>query len=312
MSHMETLIDMLHSQDALRRYAACEQLRVSGRIPNEAISALRQAMRDPDTKVADAATRALAIHAPSLLPAPLPPPASPPSTQHAFQADDQAPSAKPIESTSPPSAAWHPSKARTSTHVTCPVCAKDDSIQKVSAVVAAGQSSGTFSGPSGGVAYLGGKWGSVYGYSSLSGFSTTDLARALMRPPEPKSPSGFGLWWVLILLLFAPPALMAIVATLTAFAAIIYPSGFAQSFPAATSLGSLSCVVGIVPLVLLYMADRSKFSREWQKYGIDRPIWERAVDKWARLYFCHRDGTVFDPETREVSDLQSLTQFLYS
>ena len=44
---------------------------------------------------------------------------------------------------------------------TCPVCGKNDTIYKVSGVVASGQASGTFSGPSGGVVNVDGKWGTT-------------------------------------------------------------------------------------------------------------------------------------------------------
>lgn len=68
----------------------------------------------------------------------------------------------------------------------CPVCGKDDAIQKVSSVVSSGQSSGTFSGPTGGVVHVGGKWGTVGGYTSLSGRSTTEVAQLLTPPAAPK------------------------------------------------------------------------------------------------------------------------------
>jgi len=55
----------------------------------------------------------------------------------------------------------------------CLVCGKDDVIQKVSAVVSGGQVPGTFSGPTGGLAHVGGKLGAVGGYTTLSGRTTS-------------------------------------------------------------------------------------------------------------------------------------------
>ena len=81
-------------------------------------------------------------------------------------------------------------------NLTCPIDNKDDSIQKVSAVVASGQSSGTFSGPTGGTVSYDGKTGSVSGYSSLSGSSISNLAQLLGHPREPNKPVGFGLAWL--------------------------------------------------------------------------------------------------------------------
>ena len=72
---------------------------------------------------------------------------------------------------------------------TCPICNKDDAIQKVSALVTGGRSSGTFSGPSGGSTYVGGEWVYVSGHATLSGSSETDLARLLASPPSPKQPN---------------------------------------------------------------------------------------------------------------------------
>jgi hypothetical protein len=43
----------------------------------------------------------------------------------------------------------------------CPVCGKSDAIQKVAGVVASGQASGAFSGPTGGVVNVDGKWGTA-------------------------------------------------------------------------------------------------------------------------------------------------------
>ena len=73
-----------------------------------------------------------------------------------------------------------------------PICNKDDAIQKLSVIVASENSSGTFSGPSGGVTYVDGKWGSVGGYSSLSGSTMSELARRLAPPPAPQNKDRVG------------------------------------------------------------------------------------------------------------------------
>lgn len=71
--------------------------------------------------------------------------------------------------------------------ILCPIDGKDDAIQKVSAIVLSGTSTGTDSGPTGGVAHVGGKWGTVRGYSTLSGQTRSDLASTLALPPKPKA-----------------------------------------------------------------------------------------------------------------------------
>jgi len=64
MSDIQNLIKMLQSNNANKRYDACEELRVSRQpLPQEAIDALRSKINDPNSDVADAARRALALHA---------------------------------------------------------------------------------------------------------------------------------------------------------------------------------------------------------------------------------------------------------
>ena len=66
MSDIQSLINMLQSNNPDKRYDACEELRVSPSLPPEALDALRLAINDENPDVADAARRALALHAPTL------------------------------------------------------------------------------------------------------------------------------------------------------------------------------------------------------------------------------------------------------
>ena len=70
--------------------------------------------------------------------------------------------------------------------IVCPIDSKDDAIQKVSALVSAGKSTGSFSGPSGGLTRTGEGWGSTVGYTTLRGGTITDLAKMLTPPRKPK------------------------------------------------------------------------------------------------------------------------------
>lgn len=62
MPDIQSLITMLQSNNPDKRYAACEDLRVSSSLPPEALEALRLATSDTNPDVADAAQRALALH----------------------------------------------------------------------------------------------------------------------------------------------------------------------------------------------------------------------------------------------------------
>lgn len=69
MSDIQNLIKMLQSNNPMRRYDACEELRVSQQpLPQEAIEALNFATNDSNPEVADAAKKALAFHFSQLAP----------------------------------------------------------------------------------------------------------------------------------------------------------------------------------------------------------------------------------------------------
>jgi len=61
MTDIQGIIKMLQSNNPIKRYDACEELRVSRRpLPQDAIIALNIAAKDPNPDVAEAAQRALA------------------------------------------------------------------------------------------------------------------------------------------------------------------------------------------------------------------------------------------------------------
>lgn len=62
MVDTDRLLRKLRSTSSSTRYDACEELRVASWLPPNAISALLSATKDPSRIVADAASRALALH----------------------------------------------------------------------------------------------------------------------------------------------------------------------------------------------------------------------------------------------------------
>ena len=58
MNQLEKAIRDLNSPNKNTRYEACEELRVTARLPDSALAALESATQDPDPLVADAARRA--------------------------------------------------------------------------------------------------------------------------------------------------------------------------------------------------------------------------------------------------------------
>src|SRR2546430_8278484 len=77
--------------------------------------------------------------------------------------------------------------------ISCPTCGKDDQVQKVTAIVAAGTHLGHNSGTySGGTYYSGGGYSYDAGGYSSSSFGMSNLAIRLAPPPEPKYQSPWG------------------------------------------------------------------------------------------------------------------------
>ncbi len=208
-------------------------------------------------------------------------------------------------------------------HNTCPVCGKDDQIQKLEAIVSHGISTGRFSGPTGGAAYVDGKIVPVGGYTTLTGTTATDLARKLSPPPAPAKPSGFGCWWILIImgLLLLPTFMGSSAAVILGgvMSSVAYPASSATQDAlgvtwivmtglATVAFFALSAVLGWYAL----KKDKKKRAREQVRYATERPAWEAAMSRYARLYFCFRDNLVFDPTTGETSAPESLTSFVYA
>ena len=80
----------------------------------------------------------------------------------------------------------------------CPIDNKDNTIQKVSAVVAGGTSTGSFSGLTSGVVDVDGKTGNLGGFSTLTGGTKSNLASFLASPRMPHQPSNMNLLIIFI------------------------------------------------------------------------------------------------------------------
>ena len=197
-------------------------------------------------------------------------------------------------------------------NLVCPIDNKDDAIQKVSAVVASGQSTGTFSGPTGGAVSYDGKLGSVSGYSSLSGSSTSNLAQLLSPPSKPNKPVGFGFAWLYLWIV------VVTLGTVIGFIPMMIVMGIGSLLGAGVEnpfvmiFSIISQWVGII-IVLgwLIFKDRQKKAKNEVVYLKEKLIWERAMAKWNRLYYCHKHDIVFDPENGETHTPTSLKEFLY-
>lgn len=199
----------------------------------------------------------------------------------------------------------------------CPECHKDDAIQKVTSITAAGEASGTFSGPSVGLTRVDGKWGTTGGYTTLSGHTTTELARMLQPPVEPAKPGGIGcagvLFFIAVSIMFAT----------------IGGAGLVIGFIALSDSGESAVVRILVFLLLLGCAafgffglfqaikyfgkdDQKKKETSAARYATEKPAWDAAMRRYTRSYYCFRDDIVFDPETAASCNPVQLAEYLYS
>ncbi len=197
-------------------------------------------------------------------------------------------------------------------NLACPIDNKDDSIQKVSAVVASGQSYGTFSVPTGEAISYDGKSGGVSGYSSLSGSATSSLAQLLAQPSEPNKPVGFGIAWLYLWVVGIVIGTVISFVPITIFLGIVKIIGLDINPGVFTFFGVISQWVGIfIAFGWLIRKDKEKKAKKEVIYLKEKFLWEKAIAKWNQLYYCHKHDIVFDPENGETCAPNSLIKFRY-
>lgn len=167
--------------------------------------------------------------------------------------------------------------------IVCPIDRKDDTIQKVSAIVAGGSSSGSYSGPSGGVVNVDGKWGYSGSYTTLHGSSQTQLATKLSPSAEPKA-EGLGCVWIPII--FPLSILVAEAPAQLYFLIFGEPSILAFM---------ITIPLGIVLFILFLRHFRKVDLRKQENGRSALAHWRQSMQTWDRLYYCHKHDIVFDP-----------------
>ncbi len=178
--------------------------------------------------------------------------------------------------------------------IACPQCGKDDMIQKVSAIYSAGIASGSYSGPSAGVAIGSGKPALVGGYATVHGTNQTALSSKLSPPSKPTRR-------------LPPEALIAILLIVIACPVITYREE-ALRFPVQSSIIG---VTGILLLALIIPVGYRQEKRLFQQTEEKIRQWEQAITQWDQLYYCARNDCVFDPATGKAVSPERLSELLY-
>lgn len=145
------------------------------------------------------------------------------------------------------------------------------------------------------------------GYSTRTVGGVTNLARAVARPEPTRARTGTGGW---LLLLFCSAFLIFLGLFLLWFASTVIPEAIADmpdmsgwSFVVIVSLiGVAICALAILAPIRVREGNR--------KYDLEKPIWDRAQERWGRSYYCGRDDIVFDPQTQETCKPEQLQAFL--
>jgi len=176
----------------------------------------------------------------------------------------------------------------------CPVCRKDDAIQKVSAIFSSGVQATTLE---------------LETYAqSAKGMTISKQALRLAPPAEPKKPGGLHwlLWIVGLILSFLFDWVFALSAM------ILLPS-LAREGEASpcTACGCIGFPLGLVlPVVALVLLHSFLLKRSKSRYSREFPVWQAMMERWNRLYYCSRDDVVFDPATGESVGPEALGALL--
>jgi hypothetical protein len=167
----------------------------------------------------------------------------------------------------------------------CPKCGREDLIQKVSGVYAAGISTTTVQVP-----VVPGV--DAYGSTTKTMPVSSGLSQRLKPPAYPgdKEPQVSGGCGLVIL-------------------AVGGIGGWLVTVEASTGIQILAGLIGIAALTFTYT--HFMYEPEVKEYHRLRSMWQRARPIWDRLYYCSRDDCVFDPETGEYRNSAQINDLLY-
>jgi hypothetical protein len=195
----------------------------------------------------------------------------------------------------------------------CPIDKKDDAIQKVSAILVAGISSGSFAGSTSSYITVDGKSGSSFGSTYLGGSSTTELARMLVPPVEPQ-PAIRSSWqkWLAV----GAAVYFCVIPISLALAMGFFVSPEAQGNLVLNIIGVVILTGGLVfgsryAYRKITRDEEDSFAQSQSRYAVEKPKWDGAIQKWNRIYYCHKHGIVFDPKDGSMCEPKDLKEFLY-
>ena len=196
----------------------------------------------------------------------------------------------------------------------CPICDRNDKVEKVSVIYMNGSHNTTMSVPVTEISTdSDGKTYSTTRHEQVRGFNETKLAQALRAPVKPQAPmTPTHIFWYFLGFAFLGfiPGAMAMQILINIFIAIGVPQRQTE-LPIGLTVFFLTML--IVYKLSSYFSSKAKkkFEREMAEYNSSAlRIWERAMDRWNSLYFCHRDGQVFILGQNNSVPLERMSELL--
>lgn len=172
----------------------------------------------------------------------------------------------------------------------CPMCGQVDRVEKVSAIVGAGTSSGLYGGHTSSIGLM-------------AGVSQTALSQKLSPPSRPVYDSPWGTGTKVSIGILIVMAGMDIIFTATANP----PESASQLL---SSLFFL--LLFLVPLILIISSKSRTAQRRKAQYDAAIPIYTAAYKKWNELYYCGRNDVVFIlGQARTCVPASEMSQLLY-
>ncbi len=178
----------------------------------------------------------------------------------------------------------------------CPGCRDDTAIQKVSAIVGAGTSTGAYTGGGQGVGYTFGHGGGItvtQNQMTLAGGSQTLLAQRLSLPPRPTPASGVTPGDILAALGGIGGGGFFVYLALSVGANLPIDADTAN-YVVAWAVGIVGAIIATLCVLALYWMYLRR-QRAIARYNRTTPLWNRAAAIWVHLFYCHRCDGIFLP-----------------
>jgi hypothetical protein len=208
----------------------------------------------------------------------------------------------------------------------CPTCRQTDQVEKVKSIYEANTKEWYETRTHTGM------HGQIESYKEFHEAHT--LLGLKLKPPDgPSGPSHPGIWYgigglaVFILLSVLCPLAVGLLSLLVPIfiGATLIPnvSDLPNWEVLAIIVGSGALCLGIIGIIFIiwlgfriknrFMRDMENYKEKKETYEREEiPPWERAKNRWEKLYYCMRDETVFIPEENKAIQAKDMEKYLYN